>query len=557
MSSWEFLKKNISEEVSKVSGADVSNLLEEPEEYGDIALPCFSMKIDNKAPAEAAEYLAGKLKIPGIKEIKASGPYINFLVEWSSFGNLLLKEIKEGYGSQNQKKKIVLEYSGPNVGKPMHVGHIRSTILGDSLFRTLSFLGNKTTRINYLGDSGAHIGKLIVALELWGKESEIEKNPEKEMLKLYVKFNEESEKNPDLEKRALDVVEKLEKKSDKKLLSIWKKIRDWSLFGFEKSYKKLSIEFDEISGESFFDEEGREIVEELLKRGIATKIEGDAVEVGLKKYGLENLIVLRTGGTTLYSTWDLALAKYKHEKYGFDLSIYVVGSEQKLHFQQIFKTLEILGYDWAKNCVHLPFGLLFLEEGKMSSRKGRVIFLEDVIKKAEEIAYEVVKGREDLSENEKKKISSSVGIGALKYSILKTEPNKEIKFDWGKALSFEGGSGPYIQYTHARASSILKRADKNVNFDAKHLSDERETKIISMLAKYPEILSRAGSELRPHRIAMYLLYLSDAFNEFYQSIPVLQAEPQQRAARLSLVKAVKTVLKSGLELLGIEALEKM
>ncbi len=561
----------------KLNKRDIEKLIETPPspELGDYSFPCFVLASKlKKNPNEIAEELARKIKITKeISQIKAVGPYLNFFINKKILAEFVVREIlkkEDKFGSKKENKRIVIDYSSPNIGKPMHVGHIRSTILGDSLKKIFQFLGNKVIGINYLGDIGLHIGKLIVAYQLWGDEKKLKKEPEKELLNLYVKFckkeklsaEQELEKSSDQEekeesldneltRKAKEALKKLELR-DKEIVAIWKKIESYSLRGFLKTYKELGVEFEEIIGQSKFSEIGKQIVKEALKKGVAFK--GEEGEIIAKLKPLPNKIILRSDNTALYSTQDLGAAVERYKKYKFDKMIYVVGSEQQLYLQQIFKILEKLGYKWSKNLVHLPFGLLRLKEGKISSREGRVIFLQDVLEKAEQMALKEVKKKNPKLKN-KKEVARKVGLAALKYSILSKEPIKNIEFSFSQAIDFEGNTGPYLQYSYARASSILRKADKKPGkFRAGDLKLQ-EINLIKRLSLFPEIVKKAGKQLNPSIISNYSFVLAQEFNEFYHSCQVIGSK--EEAFRLSLVQAFRIVIKQALNLLGIEVLEEM
>src|SRR3989344_5040805 len=493
------LKKEVKEEI----------ILEKPiSEFGDYAFPCFELaKKLKKNPVEIARELANKIKVNKyIEKIEARGPYLNFFADRDYLAktviDIILKE-KGGYGSKKEKQTIVIDFSGPNIGKPMHVGHIRSTIIGDSLRKIFEFLGNKVIGINYLGDIGLHIGKLIVAYQLWGDDKKIKRNPEKELLNLYIKFCKEEKlsleqelaKSPDQEdkevylenewtKKAKNALQKLES-NDRETIALWKKIKEHSLKGFFDIYKILNIKFDEIIGQSKFSNEGKRLVKEAVKRNIA--IIGKHNEVIAKIEPLPDKVILRSDGTALYSTQDMGAALSRYNKHKFDKMIYIAGSEQTLYFQQMFKIFEKLGFNWAENLIHLPFGLVNWEGAKMSTRAGKVIFLQDVINKARELALKEIEKKNPNLKN-KEKVSEKVGISALKYSILKLEPIRSINFSYEQALSLEGDTGPYLQYTYARASSILRKAKiKSILKTPKiSLKEKEEIETLNKLLKFPE-----------------------------------------------------------------------
>jgi len=577
------MKKIIVGILKKRTGLDkqkIEEIIEIPPtfELGDYAFPCFLLaKKVKKNPRELSIELAKKIRLTkGISKVEAIGPYVNFFIDKKLLARRVVKEILEkgeNYGGKEEKRKIIIDFSAPNIGKPMHVGHIRSTVLGDSLKRIFGFLGNEVIGINYLGDMGLHIGKLIVAYKLWGDEEKIKENPEKELLNLYIKFCKEEKLSIEQElkmaprqervkkyrgnkwtQKARAELKKLEKNNteNKKIVE---KIKKYSLRGFLKTYEVLDIEFDEIVGQSEFSNLGKEIVKKALKKEVAVKRKKGEVVVNLEKYGLPDKVILRSDGTVLYSTQDLGAAVERYKKYKFDKMIYVVGSEQELYFRQIFKILEQLGYKWANKLMHLSFGLLRLKEGKISSREGRVLFLEDIIKRAKELALEQTRKKNPRLKN-KQEIAEKIAVAALKYSTLSKEPIKNIEFNFLQAISFEGNTGPYLQYSHARASSILKKAREKptTKFVVTELT-KQENELIRKLREFSEIIKKASEQLNPALISNYLFELAQLFNGFYHFCPVIGSKSEK--FRLALVKSFKIVVGKGSHLLGVEPLEEM
>ena len=544
------------------------------QKYADFTLTYF------KQPEKAQE-IAKKLqgKIEGV-EVSVIESYVNFSIKPEFLASHIVKEIlekKEKYGSskKGEGESVVVDYSSPNIGKPLHVGHIRSTVIGDSIIKILNFSGYNTKGINYINDVGLHIGKIIAAYQLWGDDKKIEKNPEKELLKLYVKYckkekfevGEELRKTPDKEdlekgenkwaKKAKEILLKLEQ-GDKKTVKIWKKIEKFSLQSFNKIYKLLDVKFDETIGSSNFSEKGKEIVELLLRKGLAYKSKDGAVIVKLEEKKLPDKVVLRSDGTALYSTQDLGAAVTRYARLKFDKMVYVVGSEQKTYFKQLFQIFKLLDYKWADSCYHLAFGLLSIGKERISTRAGKVIFLEDVLKEAIRLAEQEIKKKNPKLKN-KKAVAEAVGIAALKYSILGVEPIKDIAFSYERAISFEGDTGPYLQYAYARASSILRKAKKTGKIRKKLnlslLTEKAEQQLIKKLGDFPFICESACKQLKPDLIATYAHELAQIFAEFYHCCQVIGSEKQ--GERLALVKATRQVLGNALSLLGIKALEEM
>ncbi|MFA7707706.1 MAG: arginine--tRNA ligase [Candidatus Pacearchaeota archaeon] len=576
-------------EHTKLRKEEIGKLIEIPpnSELGDFAFPCFILsKHFKKAPNEIALKLAKELSKEiktsknlgslgkSISEIKAVGPYLNFFVNKNSLAEKIIK-INANFGKTNigKGKKIAIDFSGPNIGKPMHVGHIRSTVIGDSLIKIYNFLGYKTIGINYLGDIGLHIGKLIVAYGLWIDKTALKKDPVNELLRLYVKFcgkekteikegqedNEEFLDNPwtNKAKEALRQLELGNKKTEK----IWDEIRKSSGKAFDRVYDMLKIDFTETTGQSKFSDKGRQIVINALEKGIAKKQEDGAVYVELTKGNLnpketEEVLsrkyIQRSNETASYITYDLGAAVERAKKYNFDKMIYITDFRQAGHFESLFAILKLMGYDFVDKMVHLGFGTVRFGDEIIATRTGDVILLEDVLSKTIKKAGEEIKKRKTRGDAEK------VGVGAIKYIILKNEPVKDVQFSWDSALSFEGNAGPYLQYSYARASSIIKKAGKFNKSNRKmkiHELTKYEAELIKKISDFEEVVQKAGKDMNPSLIANYSFELSQTFNEFYHNCPVIK--DKQEAFRLRLVDAFRTCLKNALYLLGIETMEEM
>ncbi len=532
-------------------------------ELGDFAFPCFSLsKKFRKNPTQIAIELAEKIKPKGIiKQIKNAGPYLNFYLDNKKLAEHVLKGIYSdgNYGKGKKKKeKVMVEFFQANTHKAVHIGHVRNICLGIALSNILEFYGFDVVRANYQGDIGPHVVKC-----LWGLLHFKEKPPKENRLRwlgeIYAKANKKIAGDEKLEKEIREMTKALYE-GDKKLVKLWKQTRKWCLEDFEKIYADFNVKFDKLFFESEVEPKGKKLVKGLLKKKTA-KISDGAIIMDLEKYNLGIYLLLRSDGVALYSTKDLALAKEKFEKYKIDRSIYVVGAEQELYFKQLFKTLELMGFKQAKKCYHLSYGLVMLPEGKMSSREGTIVLYDDLIAKLYESAIEGIKQRHrNWKKDHMEKTKKILAFSAMKFGMVNRETNKNVVFDWNKALEFEGETGPYIQYAHARICSIFRKHRKTappekVNFGA--LNSKEEKKLIILLAQFPEIISDAAENYRPHVLCRYLLELSQAFNEFYHAHRILQAAGSKRDARLYLIHCIKQVLKNGLKLLSINAPEQM
>ncbi|MBR9706488.1 arginine--tRNA ligase [Candidatus Pacearchaeota archaeon] len=535
-------------------------------ELGDFAFPCFILsKKLKKAPNQIASILVEKLSkdLPKqIDRVVATGSYVNFFVNKLLMAKKIIK-INSNYGKTNvgKKKKVIIDFSAPNVGKPMHVGHIRSTILGDSIIRMYDFLNYNPVGINYLGDIGLHIGKLIVAYELWLDKDQLKKDPVNELLRLYVKFcdkekstvqvgtDEEDEfSNNEWTLKAKEKLKQLEL-GDKKAHKIWSDIQKYSRKGFDKVYDLLKVNFHETVGQSLFSNKGKQIITQAILSGHAKAEPSGAVFV--ESHG-KNKYILRTGKIASYMTQDLGAAVTRFEKHKFEEMIYLTDYRQIDHFNHLFNILELFGYTFAKNCKHLGFGNVKFGKEILATRKGKVILLESVLKKT------IEKAREGIDKRGTKGDPKKVGVGAIKYIVLKNEPQRDVQFSWSEALNFEGNTGPYLQYSYARASSIIRKAKKeNFNKVAPKVKDltTEEIALVKKIDNFPEIVLRAAKSLNPAIIANYAYELAKLFNEFYHNNHVI-GDPRE-AFRLYLLEAFRTTLQNSLHLLGIEVMEEM
>jgi arginyl-tRNA synthetase len=532
-------------------------------QLGDYAFPCFPLaKSLRKAPQAIAAELAGAFQPTRlVREARAIGPYVNFFVDRVAFNRLGLVAIVEqgaayGASTQGAGRTIVIDYSSPNIAKPFGVGHLRSTVIGNALYKIYTHLGYEVVRINHLGDWGTQFGKLIVAFKRWGSEAELAAHPIQTLYELYVQFHTEVESQPALEDEARAWFKRLED-GDPEARAIWQHFRDLSLQEFARIYERLGIQFDSLAGESFYEPYLEATIERIRQAGLTT-VSDQALIVDLQPYNMPPCLLRKKDEATLYATRDLAAAIYRHDTYAFTKMLYVVGADQRLHFQQIFKVLELMGFDWAQDCVHVDFGLIKFNEMKMGTRRGNIIFLEDVLDRAVELAEQIVHEKNpDLPD--KRAVAEAVGLGAVIFADLSTRRVKDVNFEWEKVLTFEGETGPYVQYTHARACSVLRKANQAVALDAdcSHLTQDEEFDLVRLLGNYPTVLHRAAESYEPFFVTDYLLTLSEHFNKYYHNHRILTDDAQIRAARLLLVKAVQIVIQSGLHLLGIKAPEEM
>ena len=555
----------LKEKIEDLTLEEIVALIEVPpnKEMGDFAFPCFKLaKVFRKAPNMIAADLAENIEAKGaISKVMPLGGYVNFFVNKSQLAETVINDVltkKEKYGHTDlgQDKAVVIDFSSPNIAKPFHIGHIRTTVIGNALYKIYDSQGYNVVRVNHLGDYGTQFGKLIVAFKLWGSKEAVEANPIPELLKLYVKFHEEAEQKPEMEDEARAWFTKLEN-GDEEAKALWQWFRDESLKEFARVYDLLDIEFDSYAGESFYSDKMGVVIDQLKEKGLLVQSQGTNV-VDLEQYNMPPALITKNDGSTLYMTRDLAAAIYRKNTYDFDKCIYVVGSQQSLHFQQLFKVLELMGYEWSKDLVHVPFGMVALEEGTMSTRKGRVVFLEDVLKQAVEKTKEIV-----LSENPNAKnveqIAKQVGVGAVVFQELSNSRIKDYTFSWSRTLSFEGETGPYVQYTHARCCAVLRKAEEEVTADINYdlLSEGDGAEVLKVIGSFNKAILAAMRKNEPHIITRFVLDLAQAFNKFYHDNPILVDDVEVRKARLALVAATRQTIENALALLGMHAPERM
>ena len=557
----DIIAKHISENL-KIDKQDVIELLEIPprEEMGDFAFPCFQLaKTLRKAPNLIAEDIKNSIDIRELDRVEVKGPYVNFFLKKEVFiadtVNEILKE-REDYGKSNtgKGKNVLVEYSSPNIAKPFHVGHLSSTVIGNSLSKLYAFEGFNTNSLNHLGDWGTQFGKLITAYEYWVDEEALKENAIEELLRIYVKFHDEAEEKPELEDEARSHFKKLEEGNEYEV-KLWKKFRDLSLKVFEEVYDTLGVSFDSYAGESFYQDKMDEIVDILEEKDLLVESNGAKV-VMLDEYDMPPTLIRKADGATIYATRDLAAAIYRYRTYDFYKNIYVVGNSQSLHFQQIFKTLELMDMPFAKDCVHVGFGLVKFPDKKLSTRKGDVILLDDLLEEAVITSKDLIEEKNPSLEN-KEEVSKKVGIGAIIFAYLKNSREKDIVFNWDEMLSFEGETGPYVQYTYARAKSILRKNPFNEKVEAALLSSNEEFKLAKTLADFNKNVLAAIDRYEPSVVTRYVIEVAKDFNKFYNNCPIMTAEPEVKEARLRLTEATTIVLKSGLALIGVETVEEM
>lgn len=540
-------KENISEELLQTPPSP---------EMGDYALPCFTLaKEYKKAPQEIAKDLEKRLKATkNIEKIQAQGPYLNFFINKKELAKQTIQKVlkeKEKYGQQKlgKGKKILIDCSSPNIAKPFGIGHLRSTIIGNSLAEIHKKLGYKVIKINYLGDWGTQFGKLITGYKHFGNPKLLKKDPINHLLELYVKVNQD----PSLEEESRKWFKKLED-GDKEALKLWKEFKEYSLKDFNEMYKIFHIHFEWISGESFYNTKMETVFKELQKKKLLEESEG-AYIVNLEKYNLGVCLIKKSDGAALYATRDIAAAIDRYKKYKFEKMLYEVGSEQKLHFKQFFKVLELMGHTWAKDCIHVEHGLYLDKDGKkFATRKGKTVFMKDIVNETISLVKKTIEEKNPKLKN-KEEIARMVAVAAFFYGDLKSNRAHDMIFDLDKFIEFEGNTGPYIQYTHARAASILRKAGKyKVQIQE---GNTKEQELIRMIAAFPETIQEAQKQLSPHIIATYTFTLAQTFNDFYHSCPVLTEQEPLRSSRLALVEASKITLANSLSLLGIQAPEEM
>ena len=561
----EEIAKLISEQVADLSFDEIKNMIETPQDskMGDYAFPCFRLaKVLRKAPPLIAKGIAEAIADNDIFEkVEQVNAYVNMFISKEEFVEDVIEEVMEqgdDYGRSNvgEGKPVIVEFSSPNIAKPFHIGHIRSTVIGNSINLLWDAMGYKVTRINHLGDYGTQFGKMIVAYRHWGNEEDVRREPIKTLLHYYTKFHEEAENDPSLDDEARETFAKLEQ-GGKEETELWQWFRDESLKEFTRVYDMLGIEYDSYAGESFYSDKMPAVVQELKDKNLLVESNGAEI-VDLEPYGLTPAPILKSDGSTLYITRDLACAKYRKATYDFYKNIYVVASQQNLHFQQLKKILELMGYEWSKDIVHVPFGLVSLEEGTMSTRAGRVVFLEDILNRAIEETREIIKEKGVATDNIEE-TAKQVGVGAVVFNELSNNRIKDYVFSWKQVLDFNGETGPYVQYTYARCASILRNAGDDANdlsgFDPSYITGEAAYTLAKEIYALRDVIIEAGEKYEPSILTRHIVDMAQAFNKFYHDEHILTDDKEERKAKLALVVAAKTAIRNGLRLLGMEAPE--
>lgn len=563
----------LSDILTDLDKEEIGEIVEVPADRskGDFAFPCFKLaKVLRMPPPMIASDLAEKLSGQGgelFDRVEPVNAYVNIFLNRKKFMEDVVREVNEegdDYGKSDigAGRPVIVEFSSPNIAKPFHIGHIRSTVIGNSINLIYNALGFKVIRINHLGDYGTQFGKMICAYRKWGDEDEVRKEPIKALTEYYRKFHIEAEHNPALEQEARDTFTKLEH-GEPEELELWQWFRDESLKEFNRVYEMLGIEYDSYAGESFYSDKMDRVIKELKEKNLLEESEG-AMVVFLDDYGMNPAMIQKSDGSTLYITRDVAAAIYRKETYDFYKNIYVVASQQNLHFQQWIQVVDLMGYPWARDCVHVPFGLVSLEDGTMSTREGRVVLLEDVLNRAVEKTKDVIEEKGVVSD-EIDETAAAVGIGAVVFNELSNNRIKDYVFSWDKVLNFDGETGPYVQYTHARACSVLRKAGQEdveaaslmKDFDASYIDNDDAYALVKDIAALGDVIIEAGKKYEPSIVTRHIIDIAQAFNRFYHNERINVDDVKEKRTKLALVVAAKTAIKNGLALLGMKAPERM
>ena len=562
MNNKELIASELAKVIDSLDQDAILNLLEQPKssDLGDIAFPAFSLaKVERKAPQAIAADIAEKIDQSAFEKVVATGPYVNFFLDKSKISDQVIKSVIEAgadYGQQDEGKgqNITIDLSSPNIAKPFSVGHLRSTVIGDALSNIFRKMGYNTIKINHLGDWGKQFGLLMVAYKKWGNKEAVEANPIDELLKLYVRINAEIENDPKLDEEGRLWFKKLED-GDPEATELWQWFRDESLVEFNRIYKLLGVEFDSLNGEAFYNDKMDEAVQILEEKGLLKESKGASI-VELDDVNLPPAMIKKSDGATLYITRDIATAIYRARTYNFVKNIYAVGQEQSNHFRQLKAVLKKMGFEWSDDMIHVDFGLVTKNRQKLSTRKGNIILLEPTLQEAISRAKAQIEEKNPELEN-KEEVAHAVGVGAVKFYDLKTDRRNGYDFDLEAMVSFEGETGPYVQYAYARIQSILRKANFTPSTDATYsLSDPESWEIIKLLQDFSRVVKRAAENYDPSLIAKYAINLAQAFNKYYAHTRILDESPE-RDSRLALSYSTAVVLKEALRLLGVDAPEKM
>ena len=562
MNNKELIASELAKVIDSLDQDAILNLLEQPKssDLGDIAFPAFSLaKVERKAPQAIAADIAEKIDQSAFEKVVATGPYVNFFLDKSKISDQVIKSVIEAgadYGQQDEGhgQNITIDLSSPNIAKPFSVGHLRSTVIGDALSNIFRKMGYNTIKINHLGDWGKQFGLLMVAYKKWGSKEAVEANPIDELLKLYVRINAEIENDPELDDEGRLWFKKLED-GDPEATELWQWFRDESLVEFNRIYKLLGVEFDSLNGEAFYNDKMDEAVQILEEKGLLKESKGASI-VELDDVNLPPAMIKKSDGATLYITRDIATAIYRARTYNFVKNIYAVGQEQSNHFRQLKAVLKKMGFDWSDDMVHVDFGLVTKNRQKLSTRKGNIILLEPTLQEAISRAKAQIEEKNPELEN-KEEVAHAVGVGAVKFYDLKTDRRNGYDFDLEAMVSFEGETGPYVQYAYARIQSILRKANFTPSTDATYsLSDPESWEIIKLLQDFSRVVKRAAENYDPSLIAKYAINLAQAFNKYYAHTRILDESPE-RESRLALSYSTAVILKEALRLLGVDAPEKM
>ena len=546
-----------------LAAEEIAQALEVPPsaELGDYAFPCFKLsKLLRKSPMLISDALATQIHADYLSRVESVKGYLNFFIDRATYAEKVVEAVLnagEAYGSDSSGagKTVVLDYSSINIAKRFHIGHLSTTMIGNSLYKLYKFFGWNAVGVNHLGDWGTQFGKMIAAYKRWGDHDVVANGGVDEMVKLYVRFNTEAKENEALNDEGRAWFKKIED-GDPEALEIFNWFKSVTLKDAERVYDLLGVKFDSYAGESFYNDKMEPIVEDLKAKGLLKEDQGAQI-VDLEPYGMPPALILRSDGATLYITRDLAAAKYRKDTYNFDKSLYVVAYQQDLHFRQLFKVLELMGYDWHKDCEHVAFGMVSFEGQTLSTREGRVVYLEDLLNTAIQKARAIIDEKSPDLEN-KDAVARQVGVGAVVFFALYNNRIKDIDFYWDRALNFDGETGPYVMYTHARCCSVLRKAgecDAAPDFSA--LSDPEAQDVVRLLEQFPEILKAALNKSEPSMVTRYSVDLAQAYNKFYYEHKVMVDDLGVRAARLMLTRAARQTIAKALELIGLEAPERM